>query len=62
VGLSPAYVRTAIHDMISDRVGAVEVPVNSVARLDPLQPGNILHSRTPTAAPLTDVPVSQPKN
>jgi VWFA-related protein len=31
------YVRTAIHDMISDRVGAVEVPIASVARLEPLQ-------------------------
>lgn len=32
------YLRTAIHDLISDRVGAVEVPVAAVARLDPLQP------------------------
>jgi VWFA-related protein len=31
------YLRTAIHDMISDRVGAVEVPIAAVARLDPLQ-------------------------
>jgi VWFA-related protein len=31
------FVRTAVHDMISDRVGAVEVPVVVVAHLDPLQ-------------------------
>ncbi len=31
------YLRTAIHDMISDRVGAVEVPIAEVAHLDPLQ-------------------------
>ena len=32
------YLRTSIHDMVSDRVGAVEVPVLAVARLEPLQP------------------------
>ena len=31
------YLRTAIHDMVSDKVGAVEVPIVSVARLEPLQ-------------------------
>jgi VWFA-related protein len=31
------FLRTAVHDMISDRVGAVEVPIAVVARLDPLQ-------------------------
>jgi VWFA-related protein len=31
------YLRTAIHDMVSDRVGAVEIPVSAVARLDPLK-------------------------
>jgi len=31
------YLRTAIHDMESDNVGAVEVPVSAVARLDPLK-------------------------
>ena len=30
------YLRTAIHDMVSDNVGAVEIPVAAVARLDPL--------------------------
>jgi len=32
------YLRTAIHDLVSDRVGAVEVPVAAVARLAPLHP------------------------
>ncbi len=32
------FLRTGIHDMVSDRVGAVEIPVAQVARLDPLQP------------------------
>lgn len=32
------FVRTAIHDMISDRVGAVEIPIAAVARLEPLKP------------------------
>jgi VWFA-related protein len=32
------YLRTAIHDMVSDKVGAVEVPVAAVARLEPLAP------------------------
>jgi VWFA-related protein len=31
------YLRTAIHDMVSDNVGAVEVPVDAVSRLDPLK-------------------------
>ena len=31
------YLRTAIHDMVSDRVGAVEVPIAQVARLEPLK-------------------------
>jgi VWFA-related protein len=32
------YLRTAIHDMVSDKVGAVEIPVAAVARLEPLAP------------------------
>jgi hypothetical protein len=32
------YLRTAIHDMVSDKVGAVEVPIAAVAHLEPLQP------------------------
>jgi hypothetical protein len=31
------FLRTAIHDMVSDNVGAVEVPVDAVSRLDPLK-------------------------
>jgi hypothetical protein len=31
------FLRTAIHDLNSDRVGAVEVPIAMVAHLDPLQ-------------------------
>ena len=32
------YLRTAIHDMVSDKVGAVEIPVAAIARLEPLAP------------------------
>lgn len=32
------YLRCAIHDMVSDRVGAVEIPITAVAKLEPLQP------------------------
>jgi hypothetical protein len=48
------FVRTAVHDMISDRVGAVEVPIAVVARLDPLQarPDDAL----PTAPEATGTP------
>ena len=42
------YLRTAIHDMVSDRVGAVEIPVAAVARLEPLAP---LPAVPATAAP-----------
>jgi VWFA-related protein len=50
------YVRTAIHDVVSDRVGAVEIPVLEVARLDPLQPlpdqpASALQMNSPTAQP-----------
>ena len=31
------FIRTAIHDMVSDRVGAVEIPISAVARLTPLK-------------------------
>jgi hypothetical protein len=30
------YLRTAVHDMETDRYGSVEVPVGSVAKLPPL--------------------------
>jgi VWFA-related protein len=42
------YLRTAIHDLNSDRVGAVEVPVSAVAKLDPLKP--LIAANTPTPA------------
>jgi len=51
------YLRTAIHDMISDRVGAVEVPVEAVAKLDPLQA--LPAVRAPTEE--TTVPPSAPE-
>jgi hypothetical protein len=31
------FIRTAIHDMVSDQVGAVEIPISAVARLTPLK-------------------------
>lgn len=48
------FVRTAIHDMISDKVGAVEVPIVSVAKLEPLQAMAV-----PAAAP-SPAGVSEP--
>jgi VWFA-related protein len=57
------YVRTAIHDLVSDRVGAVEVPIASVARLDPLEKLPAVVAPT-TAEPLpadsTAAPVATP--
>jgi VWFA-related protein len=44
------YVRTAIHDLVSDKVGVVEVPVDAVATLDPLK------QVAATAAPLPAEP------
>jgi VWFA-related protein len=66
------YVRTAIHDMISDRVGAVEIPIASVARLEPLQamaapatapaPAVSLpaDATAPAATPSTSAPATTP--
>ncbi|HEY4379755.1 MAG TPA: VWA domain-containing protein [Acidobacteriaceae bacterium] len=49
------YLRTAIHDMVSDKVGAVEVPVAAVSRLDPLHamagPGPVPAPTEPTTIP-----------
>lgn len=53
------FVRTAIHDMVSDRVGAVEVPVESIARLEPLQQV-AASTPEPAAAPAVSVPVEGP--
>jgi hypothetical protein len=62
------YLRTAIHDMVSDRVGAVEVEVAQVARLEPLQPLPEVPAAAPaapdaapaTAAPATPAPGTAP--
>jgi VWFA-related protein len=64
------YLRTAIHDMVSDRVGAVEIPVTAVARLEPLKqlpavPGvestssaaaSAATAATPATAPASETP------
>ncbi len=47
------FLRTAIHDMVSDRVGAVEIPVAAVARLEPLK-------ALPVAPALQTVPAAKP--
>jgi VWFA-related protein len=66
------YLRTAIHDLISDRVGAVEIPVAQVAKLDPLKelpmasntapsvPATAPDSAAPTATPAAAAPVATP--
>ncbi len=59
------YLRTAVHDMISDRVGAVEVPIAAVARLDPLQAEvapapPVPDSSAVPAAPTPTAPASPP--
>jgi hypothetical protein len=49
------YIRTAVHDLVSDRVGAVEVPVTAVAKLEPLKPLSSAAPGVPDAAnPLTN--------
>ena len=50
------FIRTAIHDLVSDRVGAVEIPVAAVARLAPLNQvaaasGDAADSPEPANAP-----------
>jgi VWFA-related protein len=59
------YLRTAVHDMISDRVGAVEVPIAAVVRLDPLQAEvapvpPVPDSSAVPAAPTPTTPALQP--
>ena len=44
------FLRTGIHDMESDRVGAVEIPVAQVARLDPLQMLPAMSAPNPSGA------------
>ncbi len=48
------YLRMAIHDLVSDKVGAVEIPVAAVARLEPLQPLSVV------AAPAVPTPAAEP--
>jgi VWFA-related protein len=52
------FLRTAIHDMVSDRVGAVEVPIAAVAHLEPLQqlPPAPDAEAAPTTTPTTAAP------
>jgi VWFA-related protein len=55
------YVRTAIHDLTSDRVGAVEVPIAAVAHLQPLEelppgPAPMQVRTTSTSAPVGALP------
>ena len=65
------FLRTAIHDLVSDRVGAVEVPVALVAHLQPLQSLPAVHApegttgqapaaTTPPAAPTLATPAPGP--
>jgi hypothetical protein len=54
------FLRTAIHDMISDRVGAVEVPIAQVARLDPLQAESTPPPPAPADAATPSAPAVQP--
>jgi hypothetical protein len=56
------YLRTAIHDLVSDRVGAVEVPVAAVARLDPLKEIAAVPAPAPNATgkPTTPRPAPTP--
>ena len=57
------YLRTAIHDLVSDRVGAVEIPVAQVARLEPLKEQPVASNTTPeapSAAPASAAPIAVP--
>ena len=56
------FIRTAIHDLQSDHVGAVEVPVASVAKLPPLQSAPPPSQAAPTATPagMPVPPATQP--
>jgi hypothetical protein len=62
------FLRTAIHDLNSDRVGTVEVPVTQVAHLEPLK--NVASATMPaptepmrlpaSASPASTAPASSP--
>jgi hypothetical protein len=53
------YLRTAIHDMDSDKVGAIEVPVAAVARLNPLQARSDAPASAPTATETPATPAAE---
>jgi hypothetical protein len=53
------WLRTAIHDMVSDNVGTVEIPVGVVAQLDPLQQVAAAPAPAPDAAGKPAVPATQ---
>lgn len=53
------FLRTAIHDLVSDRVGAVEIPVAQVARLEPLKELPAASDAVP-AAPDASAPATTP--
>ena len=53
------YLRTAIHDMVSDNVGAVEIPIGAVARLDPLKEVAAAPAAAPDATGQPATPTSQ---
>jgi VWFA-related protein len=53
------WLRTAIHDMVSDNVGAVEVPVAAVARLEPLKEVAAAPAAAPDATGQPATPTTQ---
>jgi len=53
------YLRTAIHDMVSDNVGAVEIPITAVARLDPLKEVAAAPAAAPDATGTPAAPATQ---
>jgi VWFA-related protein len=56
------FLRTAIHDLVSDNVGAVEVPVAAVAHLDPLAALPAQPAPAPAAAaPAPATPATTPE-
>jgi hypothetical protein len=56
------FLRTAIHDMVSDNVGAVEIPIGVVARLDPLKDVAAAPAAAPDATGTPASPAPAPAN
>lgn len=52
------FLRTAVHDLSSDRVGAVEIPVNAVAHLEPLK--TVASAATPAPTETIQLPPAAP--